>query len=115
MQDSDNLPGRFPAQSSQEDFQESQFCSSLPPSGAMTSQNLWYDRKNAPSNDEDDAPSEIPVKTDESTELNCTSNGGEVNLQMGANGSPSATMSPLTSLSTLQTALPDVPGKGTTE
>lgn len=70
--------------------QRSSFSSSLPPSGPMAGQGntVWYGNSAKP---------EAESKTDEVTELTSSTSGGE-------------TESPLTSLGTLQNALPDVPG-----
>jgi len=109
LQDRDNAQHEGYGASEGNNFQRTQFGSSLPPSGPMASQNLWYDSRKTPPNAE--GPQDATgCKQDEGTEMTSTSTAGETPLGLSNNES-----SPLASLGQLQSALPEVPGNSTPE
>lgn len=103
-------------------YPRSQFSSTLPPSGPMASQNMWYDNRNpsqggngggggngGPDGSDGTGGVNKPgIGGDEGTDLTSQSTGADTTqLQLGTSGE-----SPLATLGTLQNALPDVSGQG---
>ena len=82
-----------------------EFPSALPPSGPNTTQNLWFERE-APSGDSEVTPDSGVGDGDAPP--------GDLPDSGTSNDAVNEQVSPLANFEALQTALPDIAGKGTT-